>query len=56
MNMVVNGQPDEVRLFFVRFFGAALCLVTRIGTAGVSCRLHGKGGRKETCGWGRGLP
>lgn len=54
MNMVVKGQPDEVGLFFVRFFGVALHLAAGMGAAGVSCGLHGKGGKKETCGRGRG--
>lgn len=47
MNMVVNGQSDEVGLFFVRFFGAALHLAAGMGAAGVSCGLHGKGGRRK---------
>lgn len=42
----------KVGLFFVRFFGAAMYPAARMGAAGVSCGLHGKGGKKETCGWG----
>lgn len=44
----------KVGLFFVRFFGAVMYPAAGMGAAGVSCGLHGKGGKKETCGWGRG--
>ena len=47
MNIVLNGQSDEVGLFFVRFFGAALCLAVGMGAVGVSCGLRGKGGKKN---------
>lgn len=44
LNMVVNGQLDEDRAVFVRFFSAVLYLAAGMGAAGVSCGLHGKGG------------
>lgn len=54
LNMALEGQSDEVGLFFVRFFGAAMYPAAGMGTAGVSCGLHGKGGEKGTYGRGRG--
>ena len=51
INMALDGRLDKVGLFFVHFFGAILCLVAGMEAAGVSCGLHGKEGRKETCGW-----
>ena len=46
----------KVGLFFVRFFGADMHPAAGMGAAGVSCGLHGKVGKKGTCGQGRGLP
>lgn len=54
MNMVAEGQSDEVGLFFVHFFSVVLYPAAGMGAAGVSCGLRGKEGRKGTCGQGRG--
>lgn len=54
LNMVAEGQSDEVGLFFVRFFGAGLYLASGMGAAGVSCGLRGKGGKKNMLAGGGG--
>lgn len=53
LNMVAEGQSDEGRAVFCALFWCCHVSGGRDGAAGVSCGLHGKGEKKETCGWGR---
>ena len=56
LNMVAEGQSDEVGLFFVHFFWCHLVSGCGDGSSGSKLRPVWERREEKHAGWGRGLP